>query len=365
MPVYPQGKGKWRVRVFHQGRPRSWVVVGTRKDAELLEARKRIELDEAGTRPNARIALRFSDFCAGEYRSHAMSQLKPSTWHGRQVFVLATLLEFFGDKRLDTFTLADIEAFKRWQLGKGMAPTTINARLLVLHRVLTYAQELDLPVSIPKWRALKDRRQRAPKFWTEAQIALLFEKLAELAPEILPMVVCLANTGMRRAEVMNLTWGDVDIDRRQLRVQAKPDGAWSPKSEKWRVVPINDAVLPYLSKPGRPTDPVFPSIRTGARYSRWPDRLFDRARKAAGLQGGPHTLRHSYASHFLRHHPDLFLLARVLGHSHTRVTELYSHLVPDALNAARDAVLFVPPAGEGAREFEQVWGVVIPFREVA
>jgi integrase len=330
-----------------------------------MEARKRIELEEAGRAADARTAPRFCDFCAGEYKAHAMSQLKPSTWHGRQVFVLATLLEFFGDKRLDTFTLADIEAFKRWQLGKGMAPTTINARLLVLHRVLTYAQELDLPVSIPKWRSLKDRRQRAPKFWTEAQITLLFEKAAELVPEILPLIVCLANTGMRKAEAMNLTWADVDLDRRQFRVQAKPEGDWSPKSEKWRVVPINDAVLPYLAKPGKPADAVFPSARTGGRYSRWPDRLFDRARQAAGLVGGPHTLRHSYASHFLRHHPDLFLLARILGHSHTRVTELYSHLVPDALNAARDAVVFTLPVGEGPRETEPIWGPVIQLSEVA
>ncbi len=57
-------------------------------------------------------------------------------------------------------------------------------------------------------------------------------------------------------------------------------------------------------------------------YACWPQRAFDRARRAAGLKGGPHTLRHTCATHFLKHNPDLYLLGRVLGHSHGRVTEL-------------------------------------------
>jgi hypothetical protein len=36
--------------------------------------------------------------------------------------------------------------------------------------------------------------------------------------------------------------------------------------------------------------------------------------------------------------PDLFLLARILGHSHTRVTEIYAHLLPDHLRRARNGV---------------------------
>ena len=45
-----------------------------------------------------------------------------------------------------------------------------------------------------------------------------------------------------------------------------------------------------------------------------------------------------YASHFLRDVPDLFELARVLGHSHVRVTELYTHRLPGHLERARNAV---------------------------
>ena len=66
--------------------------------------------------------------------------------------------------------------------------------------------------------------------------------------------------------------------------------------------------------------------------------------KAPALKGGPHKARHTYASHFLRTRPDLFLLGRVLGHSHSRVTELYGHLLPDHLAEARNVVQFASPA---------------------
>jgi hypothetical protein len=48
--------------------------------------------------------------------------------------------------------------------------------------------------------------------------------------------------------------------------------------------------------------------------------------------------------------PDLFLLARVLGHSDTRVTKLYSHLLPEHLARARNAVRFAPPVQITAKE---------------
>ncbi len=52
--------------------------------------------------------------------------------------------------------------------------------------------------------------------------------------------------------------------------------------------------------------------------------------------------RHTFASHFLQAKPDLFALGRILGHSHTRVTELYSHLLAEHLAETRNVVTFEP-----------------------
>ncbi|MBP9205305.1 MAG: tyrosine-type recombinase/integrase [Kofleriaceae bacterium] len=73
-------------------------------------------------------------------------------------------------------------------------------------------------------------------------------------------------------------------------------------------------------------------------------------RDAAGLNGGVHQLRHTFASHFLAHQPDLVLLAEVLGHSESQVTGLYKHMLPGHLARARNVVNFAPAIGPATVE---------------
>lgn len=128
-------------------------------------------------------------------------------------------------------------------------------------------------------------------------------------------------------------------------IEVWPGEGRQPKNGKPREVPISDSLMPFLKGERRSERWVFPSS-TGERYAEWPKLQFDRARRAAGLVGGPHVCRHTFASHFLKVRPDLFLLASVMGHSDITVTKLYSHLLPDHLARARNAVNFAPLTGE-------------------
>jgi integrase/recombinase XerD len=113
---------------------------------------------------------------------------------------------------------------------------------------------------------------------------------------------------------------------------------WKPKNGKPREVPIGDVLLATLRALPRRSDRwIFPNAH-GERFAEFPNKRFAAVVKAAKLQGGPHTCRHTYASHFLQAVPDLHQLAGILGHSQTRVTELYTHLLPGHLDRARNAV---------------------------
>jgi hypothetical protein len=158
----------------------------------------------------------------------------------------------------------------------------------VLLAVLSYARDLGYPVGHFKVKRLPVRGQGRVHAWTAEELTAPYNAFVEKSPELLPIVVFLANTGCRRGEAMALEWQNVDLERRIIRIL--PSGEWRPKNNRPHEVPINDALLPWLE--GKPQSERwgFPT-RTETRYVHWPQLQFDRARKHAGLKGGPHTLR--------------------------------------------------------------------------
>lgn len=336
MPVYPKSRGRWRVVIHHRGERKDWIVEGTKRDALAFEARKRVELEREGPR-ELRVAPKFSDFCLTSYTPHAKTHLKQSTWKRARKYQVATLVEFFGDTKLNALTPQQIEGFKTWRAENGCGHGTINDDLKVLSAILAFARDMGVPVAEPRIKRLPPKPRRPPRAWGDAEMTRLFRAVKAKSPDILELVMFLANTGCRKGEALALTWENVDRRRRLIRIW--PSDEWQPKDGEPREVPIGAALSPVLSRGGE--GPVFPSS-AGTAYAVWPQRKFDRARRAARLTGGPHTLRHTFASHFLAQQPDLYLLAKILGHSHERVTANYAHLLPDHLERARDAVVLVP-----------------------
>ncbi len=334
MPVYPKGK-KWRVVVWHKGVRHDWVQDGTKAEAEQFGAAKRIELRATDPRTAARAVPRLLEFCAGAYRTHAIRHLKARTWSNRE-YTLANLNDQLGKLKLTELATGHIEEYKASRLAEDIRPSTINDELKVLRAVLSYARQLGVPIAQPMIKNIPTRGiKRRAEAWTAAEISRLLKFVRAQSREIEPLVMFLLNTGCRKGEALALEWSSVDLKRRLIRIE--PSEEWQPKDGEARQIPISNALLPYLERKHRSKRWVFPNERK-ERFAFWPQRAFDRAREAAGLTGGPHTCRHTFATHFLQGKPDVFLLARLLGHSHAYVTELYSHLLPDHLATARNVV---------------------------
>jgi len=145
MPVYRKGKATWRVRIFHKGKRRDWLVHGTKADTEAFEARKRVQL-EAGEPVDVRVAPTFSDFCVSRYKPHAEMHLKASTWSVR-VYQIATLIEQFGLLRLTEISPEQIDLFKRKRTREGARAITVNNELAVLQAVLSFARSIGVPAA--------------------------------------------------------------------------------------------------------------------------------------------------------------------------------------------------------------------------
>jgi integrase len=326
------------VWIFHEGKQREWIVEGSKKEARAFEASKRVELVAERSVSN-RASPTLTAFCRTVYEPHAERTLKESTWKKVRRYQVSTLREHLGGLKLTELEGDAIERFKRARHAAKIRPTSINNELRVLARILSHARSLKYPCTGEKLVKEKVRGAPRAKAWTSEEVARIFAAAREHVPEILPMLVFLANTGCRKGEAIVSEWSWIDDARGLLCIPSNE--AWQPKNGLPREVALSAGVRLSLAGPKRSEQFLFPN-RFGQRYAAFPEELFRRVIRAAKASGSPHRFRHTFASHFLAKVPDMFLLAKVLGHSHNRVTELYSHLLPGHLERAKDAVHLVP-----------------------
>ena len=344
----PPGSGRWRTQLWLSGRPIKLTFHGTKAGAEEYEARRRLELGALGPQTRESVYA-FEPFCAERYKPHAKATLRASTYKVRR-FQLENLILHFGKVKLPKLTEPVIEAYKMKRLSESKDKVTINTELNVLSAVLTYARDvLKVPCANPKIQRFKImKRKDRVACWTREEVIRLLETTQREARWFHSMFLFLFETGVRKSEAVALQWKRVDFAKRIIRIWNDEDEGYEVKSVE-REIPISDHLLVVLKaqKLKNGSSPwVFPCVSNrfegvkGERLHEFPDNTWTRVVKLAGLVGGPHKARHTFASHFLQAKPDLFLLGRILGHSHSRVTELYSHLIPEHLAEARNVVSF-------------------------
>ena len=155
--------------------------------------------------------------------------------------------------------------------------------------------------------------------------------LAECSAWLRPIVTVALHTGMRRGELLGLTWRDVDFHVGCIVLD--PEGT---KSGHGRKIPMNRTVCSLLEElrvqtPVRGLDaPVFRGP-DGGEPNMTLRREFGRVRRKVGLAGFRfHDLRHSHASFLVQAGVPLNTVRDLLGHRSLAMTLRYAHLSPDA-----------------------------------
>ncbi len=140
-----------------------------------------------------------------------------------------------------------------------------------------------------------------------------------------PVVLLAMNTGLRRGELLSLTWADVDMGAKMLTVRAE-----RAKSGRQRHVPLNAEALDVLLRwHGQCADiPVV--FQPNDVKTAWVKLL----EKAKISDCRFHDLRHHFASRLVTRGVDLNTVRELLGHSDLKMTLRYAHLAPDHLAAA-------------------------------
>jgi site-specific recombinase XerD len=143
------------------------------------------------------------------------------------------------------------------------------------------------------------------------------------------IVLVMVDSGLRRNEVCNLVWGDIEIGSGLIRVENGKGG-----NSRSVVVGIatRRALLVYRREV--PHDDNAPLFQTSQRQRLTPmglRSLFVRLSKRTGIHTTPHALRRTFATLSLKAGMNLLHLQGLLGHSSLEMTQRYVHMLDDDL----------------------------------
>lgn len=347
--IKPRGKS-WYLNWSQDGREhRRTLGQITKAEAERLRKLKESEL--AAARHHNVVDLPRPATAGPLFAAFALEYL---AWHAIEFPASHTrvagiieqhLAPVFGLLPLMSINRIAVERYKQARAqseyrGQPVKAATIGKELRTLQALLNRAVFLgDIPNNPAAGVQPPAELDSKPPHWYPAEeLELLYQASTDATHPDQPSNAALhsyapvwrliANTGLRRAEALALTW--TAISDRDLRVLSSTDQR--TKSRHWRTVPLTEGArtaLAELKVITGVTPRVLPVI-TGRSLS----KAFSKHRQRAALEGSLHSLRHTFAAHLVMAGTPLRTVQILLGHAHFKTTERYAHLAPDYLAGA-------------------------------
>lgn len=272
------------------------------------------------------------------YREWFERDRKSQGYSPRSLEALNTALKALGDVRVRDLTEERLKSWVKSELTAGAKQRTVNRKLSAVRSLLNWAvddKRIDAnPLKAEELTAKRlgvasKKNPDAERVDVRALTSAEEKRLRDALPTdgyIRPLVLVALGTGLRRGELLRLKWSDVDFDHNAITVAIS-------KSGKRRVVPFDSDVravlLSWRGRKYKATAPVFAGL-DGAHGLVNIKRQWFAVRAAAKLPRARfHDLRHTHASRLLNAGTPMFMVARLLGHSEERTTEIYGHLDPE------------------------------------
>jgi integrase len=215
-----RSKGSTWIDYYVQGNRKRERIGPDKRLADTVLRKRKVEVAEGKFLEKQRpITTTFNEL-ADAYLSYAIYQQQKRSWTRDRTSV-TILKAYFGGKRLPELTPALIEQYRSWRKdtisrrGKPVTPATINRELACLKRMYSVARKglILLKGGAPQDNPMasinmdRENNERDRVFSKDE-----FDRLLAVAPAHLkPILLTAYYTGMRRGELLKLTWDRVDL----------------------------------------------------------------------------------------------------------------------------------------------------------
>lgn len=340
MSIYKRGR-YWHFEFEHDGvRYRGTTRCTKRGDAEIFEARKKIEIvDGKIPLPASKRKLDFNDLAEGYLKWY---EKRNSKSFYTVISNVKNLQSYFGNTKLSALEQGYkiITEYREKRLSgeivfrkKTICKITTNRELAQIRAMINWGIGEGMMKHSPfdkiKLDTAAEREAMRVEYLTRDEIPVFLDCCSE---GFRPIATLAIQTGCRKSELTNLTWGDVELDDDLTYgiFRLKPS---MEKAGKGRIVKLNAtsrAVLGRLrakTPNAKPTDYVLPRVCIRNEFQRALKKSGIAANRAmAGKKIRFHDLRHSHAVMLITATKDIDLVRQSLGHSSLSMTMRYAHI---------------------------------------
>ena len=324
-----KGGTVWYVDVCLPSGERHRETVGTKKEAQAEERRILAEI-QAGTWGLEKADIRFDELLDDYFEYTELNRAK-STHRNDKYRIEKNLLPYFREYTIRNISPGLIEKYKRLRVDQGASHNTVNHELAKLSHILKMAMikgyvDRNVVALVEKFKL----PEKTPRYLTESEI----DKLLDVAQGeyIYPILVTALHTGMRKSELFNLKWRDVDFEQGTVTIQSGDD--WHTKNYRSRTIEMTTVLYKTMLQQRRlhmelgvRVDYVFTYREHRIKYM---DATLKKVVKRAELKNVTlHSLRHTFASHLVMGGVSLREVQELMGHRSYETTLQYAHLSED------------------------------------
>jgi len=313
-----------------------WYEDGKRKrhsagvhPAEILEARRRKILElkgkaaengravPPGTNEERPVPLAPT---IDAYLNHLRLNQKLNTFR-RYRSVLGNFRDHFAGKRyLNEISRGDILECRDFRATRVSSPVTLNSEVTMIRAFLYWCVEFkglrENPAANIKPRRVVEKR---PAVYNDDEIDQMLRGSSRGEQVLL---LTLLYTGLREQELCHLTWDDLEFEKKVLRVTAKPEERFTPKTWEEREIEMSDDLVEALEGHPRTCRWVFPTNR-GKRHAHV-YKIVQRVAELAKVQSAhPHKFRATFLTRLLQSGCDIANVQALAGHRSIKTTQRY------------------------------------------
>ena len=282
--------------------------------------------------------MKFADFWK-MYCADMETRLREHTMRTKKYIVELKILPYFGNKRVNDITAADIRQWQNELIKMGYSPTYLKTINNQLSAIFNYAVRYYDLKSNPCAKAGSMGKSKAEEmdFWTGEEFRKFIDSVMNKRLSYMAFMI-LYWTGMRLGELLALNPKDVDLEKRTISITksyqrlGKKDVITPPKTSKSkRVITIPEFlaadIKDYMDSlyDLQEDDRLFPITKYYLEHE------MQRGIKESGVKRiRVHDLRHSHASMLIELGFSPLEIANRLGHEKVETTlNTYAHLYPN------------------------------------